>query len=120
MDKLVFCWRRVPELSREEAQRYWREQHAPLVTRLASTLGITRYVQVHTTPDAESYGGRSARSAPEPYDGVAELWFDADAATGSAEERRAAVQALLEDERHFIDHARSPLWIGEERSIIEP
>ena len=118
MRKLVFCWRRLPQLSREEAQRYWRETHAPLVASVAATLGIARYVQVHTLPDAESYPARVARDAPEPYDGVAELWFDPATATGSEDEQRAAGKKLLEDERNFIDHARSPLWVGEEHQVI--
>jgi hypothetical protein len=29
-----------------------------------------------------------------------------------------AGRRLLEDERKFIDHARSPLWWGEEKAII--
>ena len=31
MIKLTFCLRRLPHLTREEFQTYWREQHAPLV-----------------------------------------------------------------------------------------
>ena len=42
MIKLVFCLRRLPHLSREEFQRYWREQHAPLVARHAETLRLAR------------------------------------------------------------------------------
>jgi hypothetical protein len=33
---------------------------------------------------------------------------------------RAAGAALLEDERRFIDLARSPLWLAEEHALIEP
>ena len=33
-------------------------------------------------------------------------------------EGQAAGLALLEDERKFIDLARSPLWFGEEKRII--
>ncbi|HEY5625473.1 MAG TPA: EthD domain-containing protein [Dehalococcoidia bacterium] len=29
MIKLVYCLRRLPELTREEFQRYWRQNHAP-------------------------------------------------------------------------------------------
>jgi hypothetical protein len=30
MLKMIFCLRRLPHLSREGFQCYWREQHAPL------------------------------------------------------------------------------------------
>ncbi|MEW6270992.1 MAG: EthD domain-containing protein [Thermodesulfobacteriota bacterium] len=43
MLKLVFCLTRLPHLSREEFQRYWRERHAPLVRSHAATLRIQRY-----------------------------------------------------------------------------
>jgi len=35
MVKLVFCLTRLPHLSREEFQRYWRERHGPLVRESA-------------------------------------------------------------------------------------
>lgn len=123
MIKLTFCLHRLPSLSREEFQRYWREQHAPLVARHAETLRIRRYVQMHSLPDDDPVNGglRASRGGPEDYDGVAELWWDGlddlSAATAS-DEGRAASLALLEDERRFIDLARSPLWLGREDVVI--
>jgi uncharacterized protein (TIGR02118 family) len=121
MVKLSFCLRRLPHLSRAEFQRYWREQHAPLVARHREALRIQRYVQVHTA-DAEANAWlRASRGAPEAFDGVAELWWrsegDLAAATASEAGRRAAAE-LLEDERRFIDLARSPLWLGAEHEIL--
>ena len=75
MIKLVFVLRRRPELSREEFQRYWRSEHGPLVAERAAAIGARRYVQAHTldTPlDAALHEHRRG----EPYDGVAELWWD--------------------------------------------
>jgi uncharacterized protein (TIGR02118 family) len=122
MIKLVFCLRRRDDLSREEFQRYWFEQHGPLVRSHADTLGIRRYVQVHSIDDGISLAVAGPRSSPLPYDGVAELWFDdleALAAAGSTDEGRAAGAALLADERTFIDLERSPLLLAEEHAIIE-
>ena len=121
MVKLVFTLRRLPSLTREEFQTYWLENHAPLVRSHAEVLGIRRYVQTHTLPDQMQVALRASRNAPEPYDGVAELWYDsleAIAVAVSTDEGRAAAVALLEDERRFIDHERSPLWFGEEHPII--
>ena len=112
--KLSFLLRRRPELSRAEFQQMWLEQHAPFVRERADLIGCKRYVQVHTDPDAEARPGR-----PEPFDGVAELWFDASLRQGTAEEQAQAAQDLLEDERRFIDHAASPLWMSEERPVLE-
>ncbi|HUP87593.1 MAG TPA: EthD domain-containing protein [Acidimicrobiales bacterium] len=108
-------------MSREEFQRYWFDVHGPLVRSYAEVLGIRRYVQVHTLADDVSAALRASRGAPEPFDGVAELWYDSLEALGAAvasEAGRAASRALLEDERRFIDHAASPLWFAEERPIV--
>jgi uncharacterized protein (TIGR02118 family) len=121
MTKLVFCLRRLPHLSREEFQRYWRERHGPLVRSHAATLGIRRYVQTHTLEHPLNAALAASRAAPEPFDGVAELWWDdagALAAATSTPEGQAAGAALLEDERRFIDHARSPIFVAEERPVV--
>ena len=117
MVKLVFALRRLPHLSRAEFQRYWREQHAPLVKKHAETLGIRRYVQLHTLDTPLNQGLRGTRGGPDEFDGVAEIWFDKAELPATAE-AAVAGQALLEDEKKFIDLARSPLWIGEERPIL--
>ena len=122
MIKLVFCLRRLPTLSASEFQRYWHDNHAELVRRHADALGIRRYTQNHTFTDArlspvsELRGGRV-----DPFDGVAELWWDSVEnlleAMSTAEGLNAG-RALLEDERTFIDLPNSPLFFTEEHEII--
>ena len=116
--KLVFCLRRLDHLSREEFQRYWRETHGPLVQERAAVLGIDRYVQVHTGFDDATAAAVASRGAPEPYDGVAELWFDDARLAEWSQEKADAARELYEDETRFIDHARSPLFYGEERAFV--
>ena len=121
MVKLVFCVRRRAELSREECQRYWRENHAPLVQRHAEVLRIRRYVQTHTLDTPANEMLQAGRGGPEGFDGVAELWWDSLddlAAASSTPAGLAAGAELLEDERKFIDLANSPLWLAEEHEIV--
>jgi len=121
MIKLVFCLRRRPELSREEFQDYWRNQHAPLVKERAAALGIRRYVQLHTAYDDLNAVLRAGRGGPEPYDGIAELWFEDREAMSQALETEAAQKAgaeLLADEGKFIDLANSPLWLADEHVVL--
>jgi uncharacterized protein (TIGR02118 family) len=122
MIKLVYMLRRRGDLSREEFQRYWREDHAPLVRSHAEVLGIRRYVQLHTLADELHAPLRASRGAPEAYDGVAELWFDTVEAVGAGvatPEGQAAALTLFEDERQFIDHAASPVWLAEEHPVVD-
>lgn len=121
MIKLAFALHRRSDLSREQFERYWREQHAPLVRGHAETLRIRRYVQHVTRSTAADAGLREGRGQEEPYDGLAELWFDSVddliEAFGSAEGRVAAAE-LLEDEARFIDLQHSPIWLGEENVVV--
>lgn len=122
MIKLTFALVRRPELSRVEFQDYWFNTHGPLVASVSDVLGIRRYVQMHSLPDEVSEPLRASRGAPQPYDGVAQLWYDSLEDLGRRMENPAAAEAgrrLLEDERRFIDHAKSPLWWGEEKVVVD-
>ncbi len=123
MINLTFCLHRLPHLSRAAFQHYWREKHAPLVAQQREALRIRRYVQMHSASTELNELIRAGRGAPEMFDGVAELWWE------SVQELEAAMQSpagqaaglvLLEDERKFIDLARSPLFFGEEHMIFGP
>lgn len=121
MIKLTFCLTRRPEFTRESFHAYWRETHAPLVASVQAPLRIRRYVQAHSMPEAMEADLRGARGGPPGYDGVAELWWDSAEDMAATATDPAAIEAgrmLLEDERKFIDLARSPLFWGVEHTII--
>jgi EthD domain len=106
--KLVFTLRRREGMTRDEFQHYWRNDHALLVQRLAEVLRIRRYVQTHARDTVVDEALAASRgSEPGYYDGV------------GSEAGSIAADALLEDERRFIDLANSPIWLGEERVVIE-
>ena len=120
MLKLTFCLRRLPTLSLAEFQDYWLNKHAPLVRSLQPALAIKRYVQVHRLTTDLADGMRKVRGAPEPYDGIAELWWESEETFRAARrtpEAREAGRLLLEDEARFIDLPRSPLWLNREHVV---
>jgi hypothetical protein len=51
MIRLTYVLRRNPEMSREEFQKYWIENHGSLVASHARTLSMLRYVQGYTLED---------------------------------------------------------------------
>ncbi|MDZ4865927.1 MAG: EthD domain-containing protein [Alphaproteobacteria bacterium] len=121
MIKLTFCLVRLPHLTREAFQDYWLHKHAPLVKSHQATLGIQRYVQLHSFDPTLSTDIRASRGGPDQYDGVAQLWwtsFEDLAKHLSGPDAAEAGRALLEDEQKFIDLSKSPLWWGEERVVI--
>ena len=122
MIKLTFVIRRRPDVDVDEFHRYWREEHSKLVATHAKTLRIRRYVQSHrieTPVDAALAASREITG--EPYDGIAELWWDSIddlVAVMSAEDGLAASAALLEDEARFIDLPACSIWFNEEHEVL--
>ena len=105
----------------QEFLDYWLNTYGALVREHAAAMNVRRYLQHHTLDDALNEALRAGRGAPQAFDGVAELWWDSKEQMErafSTPEGRAAGKTLMEDEKTFIDHARSPLWIGEEKRII--
>lgn len=124
MIRITFLLRRRAGLSEAEFRRYWLEEHGPLVASHASRINALRYVQVHTLDDPANAAMAEARGGmEEPYDGVAEVWFESRGALLEALSSSAGQQAaaeLVEDEARFIDLARSPLWLNHEMPQVNP
>ncbi len=121
MIKITFCLRRRPELTRADFQDYWLNSHAPLVASLKGAVRMRRYVQTHAITTSFDEPIRLSRGAPDSFDGIAELWWDnlEEMSQGfGTKEGREAGRLLLEDERKFIDLARSPLWFNREHVIV--
>ena len=123
MIRLVYVLRRLPNLSRQEFQTYWRDTHGPLVAKHSTTMRVRRYVQTHTLDDPINDLLQAPRGTLEPYDGVAELWWNHEdevvAGVGGPEGQKAA-EELLEDEKKFIDFSRSSIYWATEVPQINP
>ncbi|MCL3819852.1 EthD domain-containing protein [Aeromicrobium wangtongii] len=120
MYKLLFCLRRRSDLTREEFLTHWHGPHADLGRAGASAIGAVRYVQNHTVDHPMNDALRESRGAPEPFDGVVELWFESLDAVGTTftdREARRAIAALVADEPNFIDLDRSPIFVTEAKPM---
>src|SRR4051812_9788186 len=97
---IVFCLRRRDGLTRPEFLDHWSQRHAPLVRQCSAALRIRRYEQSVPVDSRAASVLAVVRGAPEPFDGVATLWFDSVAdmqAAGATPEGRDAAKLLLED-----------------------
>ncbi|REG46448.1 hypothetical protein EQ718_06310 [Paracoccus versutus] len=70
MDSLVAILERRGDISSDLFQRYWRDVHGVLATRVP---GFTSYVQYHLLPDPFTPPGQPPAS--NPIDGIAEVIF---------------------------------------------
>ena len=119
MIKLIYCLRRLPNLSLEEFQAHWLEHHSQFGRRVE---GIRRYVQYHTLandPIREAML-QAGVSSVDPYDGVAIAWWDDLDVLRTDMTEGTHVTDALEDEKYFIDHLRSTAFLTREQVIVEP
>jgi uncharacterized protein (TIGR02118 family) len=120
--KLFFCLRQPSGHGIDDAQLYWRTSHGPTIRNVASSMGLRRYLQVHRFDDPlEAQLRKERQTKIDPYIGHAEAWFDraALAAAFTTPEGQNAAAIAVEDERKFIDFARSAMWIGKEHVFID-
>ena len=105
MIKVVVLLRRSPTWTRERFHRWWLDEHVPY----ASKLPDLRKYRVCLVTGSTSHEGR------EPWDGIAELWFDDQAALEAAA-RTPEMKALHADGAKFIGRIKS--YVVEEKTVI--
>jgi len=98
---------RKSSLADAEFHRYWRENHAPIVTTIKQLQG---YVQSHRVPLA---------GTNSPYDGEAEVLLDSLDALADLRRSREYREGALADERNFIDLARVEWMVTRDHVIVD-
>jgi len=117
MIKFVMCLTRHPDMTREGFMDYWQNKHGPFFMKNARIMRAKKYVQSQTIDSPLNEGLRASRNMQPEFDGVAEVWFDSEqdmmeAMSSPEGEKLGAL--LLEDEKNFIDHAKSCAFIVNE------
>jgi len=114
------CITRHPNMTREAFKDYWMNKHGPFFMSNADSMGAKKYVQSHTLDTPLNDDLKKSRGMMPEYDGVAEVWFESEAALiegMSSPEGQKLGAALLEDENNFIDHSRSSAFIVREHEL---
>lgn len=111
MIKQVGLIRFKSELGRQEGERYWREEHGPLGTKVP---GLARYAQSHVVGDVPEEMG--AGGSELPVDGYAALWWT-DQAAFEQSMQSPEFEALGNDTDNFLDMSRTSIAYMDERVI---
>jgi uncharacterized protein (TIGR02118 family) len=106
--KLIVLLPRREDMSPEEFERYAREQHLPILTKLP---GLRRLVVNRVLPDPTG--------PPPAYDAIAEDWFDDLQALGAAFASPEG-QAVAADAPNFLDMTRFQVMVVEEVEVPLP
>jgi uncharacterized protein (TIGR02118 family) len=103
--KVVVLLRRPARFTRERFHRWWLDEHVPLVTILP---GLRKYRVCLIT-------GSTSHPGQEPWDGIAELYFDDRAALDAAWSSAVGRQALAHSRESHSDRL---VLVTEEHEII--
>jgi len=114
--RLVYIYRRRPDLTSASFLEYWQGVHAPLVEQHAASLGIKGYIQLHTVDDETNDWLQASRGSLDAYDGAAEYFVDLDAFTNAVttSQGQQRLQLLIDDKANFADLAQSAVWLADE------
>jgi len=105
--RLYFGLRRLARLTLDEFHDYWLNHHADYGRRLIPPY---TYHQLHADPVGTASLAEVTGLSASTLDGVVEVHFpNADALVRQLS-REDVAKGALEDERNFIDHARSQFW----------
>ncbi len=124
MIRMMYFIRKPEDMFIDDFKARW-EQHGNVVYNNAAALGIRKYIQATTLGGDPS--GELLREiyglTKEPYDAVGEFWWQGRADLADAlktPEGQAAAEAILEDERGFVDWSRSVLYFAVDKPQINP
>ncbi len=106
MLKMMFMVHRRPDLDADAFSKYWRETHAPIAKQIP---GLRKYIQHHAISGSDG-------SAP-PYDGIAEMWYDDDAALEQAMATQEG-QAAQADAAQCMDLERMLFMSVDQNSVV--
>ncbi|HHQ49306.1 MAG TPA: hypothetical protein ENK19_10555, partial [Acidobacteria bacterium] len=124
MIRMMYFIRKPEDMFIDDFKARW-EQHGSVVYNNAAALGIRKYIQA-TTLDGDPSGELLREIyglTKEPYDAVGELWWQGRADLADAlktPEGQAAAEAILEDERAFVDWSRSLHYFAADIPQINP
>jgi hypothetical protein len=109
---LCFALRRLPRLTRQQYLDYWLNVHAEFGRHISPT---HTYRQFHADDHSSRQTADAAGICIADYDGTAESFFPDVAGLRALLTRTDVAEGALEDERRFIDHARSVIGFYEAR-----
>tara|TARA_B100000029_G_scaffold516236_1_gene627864 strand:- start:18647 stop:18988 length:342 start_codon:yes stop_codon:yes gene_type:complete len=111
LHKLIALISRLPNLSKDEFAEYYEHHHVPLIKKLFPM--ISQYKRNFLSQDPKVEGN----VGPANFDVITEFWFHDDHSLDefwSKTEDPNVVKLIMEDESHFIDSARTQIYVVKE------
>ena len=110
MIKMTLFLTHRADLTREQFSHYWMNTHWPLVETVPEVKKYTRrYVQQHPV------GGVPPAATAAPYDGIAEVWFDAVESALAVMGSPGWAAIVAKDDENFLDRSKTLVMFSEEK-----
>jgi hypothetical protein len=123
MLKITYNMRRLPHLSREEFQTYYRKNHTRVLNPTdVERLGMRRYVQLHALSEDQCAKLDNGRGGEASFDAIAEIWlddYDFYLENWWSDEGQSALRSLMDDEQNFVDWSRSVMTCSREFVFLD-
>ena len=122
MLKIDFGIAQRADITREQFWERWHIGHANIARELAPVIGMRRYIQSLSVHPEVSEVFAKERTAPGPFGGYAEAWYDNVEGMNDAMKSPEGVKAFekfLKDELNFLDVSKCVFTFVKEYPIIE-
>jgi len=120
--KLLHFLKKKDGLSLDQFKKYWRENHAETILRVAREQGLIRkYVQNPQLDLDEKFfkGTLFEHGGVNPYAGVEEFWFDNIDDLARLRRDDQIRDLITDSERHFIDPGQTFSMVTSERVVFD-
>lgn len=117
--KCTYLLTKRDDLTQAACHETWLKDHGPFVDQFAEVSNMAKYVQSHTIANELNASFASGRGFLAPLDGITEVWIADPAVSKDSEEARKASQALVEDERRFVEMGKSRCFMTKEYTIFD-
>lgn len=117
--KCTYLLTKRDDLTQEACHKTWLIDHGPVVDGFADVSNLAKYVQSHTIAPEVNAGIVQTRGVLPPLDGITEVWVADPAASKDTEEARKAGEAMITDERRFVEMGKSRCFMTKEHVIFD-
>lgn len=116
--KCTYLLTKRDDITQAACHETWLDPHGPLVRSFADVSNLATYVQSHTIAPEVNARIVAERGFAPPLDGITEVWIADPAASQSNDETRKAGEAMIKDERRFVEMGKSRCFFTKEHVIF--
>jgi uncharacterized protein (TIGR02118 family) len=117
--KCTYLLTKRDDLTQAACHETWLKDHGPFVRGFADVSNMAKYIQSHAIAPEINAGMVAGRGLAAPLDGITEVWVADPAASQSGDEARKAGEAMIEDERRFVEMGKSRCFMTKEHVVFD-